>query len=589
MKPLDPRLLRTAAAARTYVLAAAALSAGATLCIIATAFAIGHALGPAASGMLASLSAADALAEVRGPLLLLACVVTARALLTFARERLGASSAVAVVGQLRRRLLDHAARLPHRWRASHGDEVAVLATRGLDDVVPYVNGYLPQLLMTAILTPVALAVMLWLDLISGLIVAVTLPLVPLFMWLVGVTTQQYSAKRLEALARQGAQLLDLLAGLTTLRGLGREIGPGTRVRKLADGYRTTTMQTLRVAFLSGAVLELLASLSVALVAVEIGMRLVYGRIDLVTALVVLVLAPEIYQPLRQVGAQFHASTNGLTAVQQVFRVLDTPVPATGTTPVPAWSAIRIRGARVAASERGYLAPEDLSALVRPGQVTALAGPSGAGKTTTAMALLLLQPLDAGSIELVTGVDGGARTGQDGNDDEPAGSVPLTDLDPSAWWAQCAWVPQRIVTSGGTVRTHVSAGQEVAQADLEAAARATGLDAVVAALPAGGDTPLAQSAGGLSSGLSVGQTHRLELTRALVRGARLVVLDEPTAHLAPSDEAQIVAAMRALAERGAAVVVIAHRPATIAAADQVVRVRAGQAREEAEDTAPAVAT
>ncbi|WP_454301959.1 ABC transporter transmembrane domain-containing protein [Salana multivorans] len=132
---------------------------------------------------------------------------------------------------MRRRLLDHAARLPHRWRASHGDEVAVLATRGLDDVVPYVNGYLPQLLMTAILTPVALAVMLWLDLISGLIVAVTLPLVPLFMWLVGVTTQQYSAKRLEALARQGAQLLDLLAGLTTLRGLGREIGPGTRVRE----------------------------------------------------------------------------------------------------------------------------------------------------------------------------------------------------------------------------------------------------------------------------------------------------------------------------------------------------------------------
>jgi len=578
VRPLDPRLLRTAAAARTYVLAAAALSAAATVCIIVQAFAIGHSLGPAASGLLAG-SGAAALGDIATPLLLLAGAIVLRAALTFARERLGNGAAVAVVGQLRRALLEHAGRLPHRWRARHGSEVAVLATRGLDDVVPYVTGYLPQLLMTAILTPVALGVMLWLDLVSGLIVAVTLPLVPLFMWLVGVTTQQYSARRLDVLAQQGAQLLDLLAGLTTLRALGREIGPGTRVKRLADSYRATTMQTLRVAFLSGAVLELLASLSVALVAVEVGMRLVYGRIDLVTALVVLVLAPEVYQPLRQVGTQFHASTNGLAAVQRVFHVLDTPLPAAGSAPVPAWRAIRLTDVSVAADERGYLAPEALSALVRPGRVTALAGPSGSGKTTTAMALLLLQPVDAGSIELVVGGPDDPDDTAGPPDDLAAGpgtraDVPLAGIDPAAWWEQAAWVPQRVVTGGGTLREHVTSGREIPAADLEEAARATGLSDVVAALPGGWDTRLAESAGGLSSGLSVGQTHRLELTRALVRGARLVVLDEPTAHLAPADEARIVEAMRAVAARGAAVVVVAHRPATLAAADEVVHVRAG---------------
>ena len=550
MKPLDPRLLRHARSARTFVVLAALLSVGARIAVIVGAFAIAHALAPVVEGR------AD-LADVLPAVGLLLGAVLVRTGLVWLRERRGQRAAVATVGELRGALLRHATRMPHRWRVRRGDDVTVLATRGLDDLVPYLTGYLPQLLLTAILTPIALAVVLVLDPISGVIIAVTLPLVPVFMWLVGVTTRNYADERLAALTRQGSQLLDLLAGLTTLRALGREIGPGRRVRELGDGYRRTTMQTLRVAFLSGAVLELLASLAVALVAVEIGMRLVHGHIDLTTGLAVLILAPEIYLPLRAVGAQFHASTNGLAAAQRTFEVLEEPLPAAGTQPVPAWRRLHLEGVGVRAGDRGYLAPGDLSAVVEPGRVTALAGASGAGKTTAAMALLQLQPLDDGVIRLEH--DGGSSTDlADVGGDGPAG-----------WWAQAAWVPQRVSTSGGTMASHVAAPDDAAR---DAAAAATGLLEVVASLPAGWDTPLASGEGGLSSGLSVGQTQRLELTRALVGGARLVVLDEPTAHLAAADEAAVVAAVRAVARAGAAVVVIAHRPTMLAAADVVVTVR-----------------
>ncbi|TGO04307.1 thiol reductant ABC exporter subunit CydD [Serinibacter arcticus] len=563
MKPLDPRLLRHARSARTFVVLAALLSVGATLAVIVSAFAIAHALAPVVEGRAELVDVLPAVGVLLG-------AVLARTGLVWLRERLGQSAAVATVGELRGALLRHATRMPHRWRVRRGDDVTVLATRGLDDLVPYLTGYLPQLLLTAILTPIALVVVLRLDLISGVIIAVTLPLVPLFMWLVGVTTRTYADERLAALTRQGSQLLDLLAGLTTLRALGREIGPGRRVRQLGDAYRRTTMQTLRVAFLSGAVLELLASLAVALVAVEIGMRLVYGHIDLTTGLTVLILAPEIYLPLRAVGAQFHASTNGLAAAQRTFEVLQEPLPAAGTRPVPAWTRLHLTGVGVRAGDRGYLAPGNLHAVVEPGCVTALAGASGAGKTTAAMTLLRLQPLDDGAIRLE-------------HDD---GSTDLADVatdGPDGWWAQTSWVPQRVATVGGTIASHVGATDDAIR---DAAAAATGLLDVVASLPRGWDTPLASGEGGLSSGLSVGQTQRLELTRALVSGSRLVVLDEPTAHLAARDEAAVVDAVRAVARAGAAVVVIAHRPTMLAAADRVVTVRSTPAPEPTTAPVPA---
>lgn len=548
MKPLDPRLLRQTRAARRYVIVTAVLSVLSTLCVIVQAFAIAHAVAPVAQGE-------AGLTDVSGAILVLAAAVLTRTGITALRDRIGAASAVATVGDLRTRLLRHTAAMPHRWRLEHTEEVSVLASRGLDDLVPYITGFLPQLLLTAILTPIALVVVLSQDLISGLIIAATIPLIPLFMWLIGVTTRQFSEKRLAALERQGAQLLDLLAGLTTLRALGREIGPGVRVRKLGEEYKRTTMSTLRVAFLSGAVLELLASLAVALVAVEIGMRLVYGNIDLTTGLTVLILAPEIYLPLRAVGQQFHASTDGVTAAARTFDLLETEAPADGTQDVPAWDAIELTGVGVLAGSRGYLAPADLTLRIEPGRIHALAGPSGSGKTTTAMALLRQQGVDRGHITLVH--DGAATD--------------LADVTAERWWRQASWVPQRVLTQGGTVAEHLDPSGLRSEAMRDQAAARTGLWQVVEDLPQGWDTPLAAGEGGLSSGLSVGQTQRLELTRALLRGSRLVVLDEPTAHLSAADEAEILTGLRAVADAGAAVVVIAHRENTLAFADEVTRV------------------
>ncbi|ACQ79871.1 ABC transporter, CydDC cysteine exporter (CydDC-E) family, permease/ATP-binding protein CydD [Beutenbergia cavernae DSM 12333] len=551
MKPLDPRLLREARSVRGWVLASAAFAIGVTACVVVSAFAIAQALAPVVSGT-------ATLADVRTPLVVLAVAVVARAVLAWAAERTAHASAAQVIGELRGRLLDHATRLPHRWRTEHGAGVVVLATRGLDDLEPYLVRYLPQLLLAATLTPATLAVVLTQDLLSGLLLAFTLPLVPLFMWLVGVTTATFARGRLAVLERQGAQLLDLLAGLTTLRALGREVGPGTRVRRLGEAYRRTTMSTLRVAFLSGGVLELLATLGVALVAVGIGLRLVEGDLTLVTGLTVLVLAPEVYLPLRMVGTHFHASADGVAAAERTFAVLDEPLPASGTLPVPDWSRIEVRGLGVRAGERGYWAPRSVDAVIRPGEILALAGPSGSGKTTTAMAMLGLQPADAGGVRLV---DDSTPTGEAG--------TPLEDVDPAAWWAQVAWVPQRPSFGPGSVAERAGGTSD----HVVQAAAATGLDRVVARR-GGWTTALGQGGTGLTVGVSVGESQRLALTAALARGARLVVVDEPTAHLDPLAEAEVLAALRGAADAGAAVVVIAHRPTTLAAADHVVRVDGG---------------
>src|SRR5690606_28593258 len=227
-------------------------------------------------------------------------------------------------------------------------------------------------------TPATLAVVLGLDLVAAVTIAVTLPLVPLFMWLIGVMTQRYAARRLATMQRLGHQLLDLLAGLPTLRALGRERGPAGQVRRLGDDHRRATMSTLRVAFLSGAVLELLTTLSVALVAVGVGFRLVYGMLDLTTALAVLVLAPEVYLPLRQVGAHFHASVDGVAAAERAFAVLEEPLPVVGGSPAPdlQHATVRLRGVTVAAPDRAVLAPDRVDLEIRPGRVIALAGPNG---------------------------------------------------------------------------------------------------------------------------------------------------------------------------------------------------------------------
>ncbi len=554
--------MRHARAARGYVLLTAGLGLATAVVVIAQALLLSHALAPVVTGEAAP-------ADVAGLIAWLAVVLALRAALVGVQERYAHRAATRVTAELRTGVLTRAVDLGPRWLAEgHAASTATLTTRGLDALEPYFVRYLPQLLLAVTVTPTVLAVIAGLDTVAAATIAVTIPLIPLFMVLVGRLTQHYAAERFAVMQRLGSQLLDLLAGLATLKALGRERGPGARVRDLGAAYRRTTMQTLRVAFLSGAVLELLATLSVALVAVGIGLRLVFGEIDLVTGLAVLILAPEVYLPLRQVGTHFHASADGIAAAQDAFAVLEQPLPRTGARRAPdlATTAVTWDRVGVRAPGRDRWAPHDLTAALRPGRVLALAGPSGSGKTTAALALLRLLAPDKGTVTL-----------------HPADGAPLdlADVDPATWWPQVTWVPQRPVLLPGTVRenllgavgeppagpAHTEGLPDVAQAAVAPAAAITGFDRVVAALPDGWETRIGH--GGV--GLSVGQRQRLALTRALLDDRPLVVLDEPTAHLDAESESEVIAAIRAFAAAGRTVVVIAHRRAVLDVADDVVTV------------------
>jgi ATP-binding cassette subfamily C protein CydD len=504
------------------------------------------------------VSSGATLGDVAGHLRWLAAVVVARAVVNGLQERYAHRAATRVVTSLRGQVLEHAAGLGPRWLATgQGVDVVTLATRGLDDLEPYLVRYLPQLLLAVTVTPATLVVVFGLDWISAVIVVVTIPLVPLFMILVGQLTQSYSERRLAVMQRLGSQVLDLLAGLPTLRAFGRERGPVARVRQLGEAYTRSTMKTLRVAFLSGMVLELLTTLSVALVAVGVGLRLVYGQVDLEVAIAVLVLAPEVYLPIRQIGVQFHASTDGITAAQKAFAVIEEPLRPRGTVAAPdlARSTVTLSGVGVVAPGRDVSAPSGLTASIAPGRVVALTGASGSGKTTTVLALLGLVSPDAGTVQV------------DGTD--------LATVDLETWWRQIAWLPQRSALPPGSIRATLDAARRsVSPGDPDdtaaATARAmrlTGLDAVVAALPDGLDTVLGQ--GGV--GLSVGQRQRVALTAALLGDEPLVVLDEPTAHLDALAEDQVLASLAALREAGRTVLVVAHRPSLVALADDVVEV------------------
>lgn len=542
-------LLGRARAARRYVALTAALGAVTAGLVIAQALLLADALAPVIAG---DAAWPDVAATVR----LVALVVLVRVAVVAVQERLAHRAAGRVAAELREQVITHAAALGPRWLAQAPTAgVATLATRGLDGLEPYFVKYLPQLLLAVTVTPGALAVVAGLDWVAAITIAVTIPLVPLFMVLIGRLTAGYADRRLAVMTRLGHQVLDLLAGLPTLRALGRQEGPARRVQELGDAHRRATMGTLRVAFLSGMVLELVTTLSVALVAVGVGLRLVDGGLDLRTGLAVLILAPEVYLPLRAVGAHFHASADGVAAAERAFAVLAEPLPVAGTRPAPDLrrTTIVLTGVSVTTPDRAGSAPADLDLVVQPNTLVALTGPNGSGKSSTVAVLLGLIAPDAGSVELVG----------------PEGTVSLGDVDASSWWPQIAWVPQRPSLEAGTVREAVGA---VSAAELDRAARVTGFDEVVAGLPGGWDCAI----GHAGHGLSLGERQRLALTRALVGPAQLVVLDEPTAHLDPAARAHVHRAIAELRSAGRTVLLVGHEPlaadrtVACAAASSVVR-------------------
>ncbi|MFD7131073.1 thiol reductant ABC exporter subunit CydD [Streptomyces sp. NPDC059894] len=539
MKPIDPRLLRYARATRLFLVAVVGLGAAGSVLVIAQAMLI-------AEVVVGAFQRGLSVADLGTPLMLLAAVAIGRALVSWLTELAAHRASAAVKSELRGRLLERATELGPGWLSGQrtGSLVA-LATRGVDALDGYFSRYLPQLGLAVVVPVAVLARIVTEDWVSAAIIVGTLPLIPLFMALIGWATQSRMDRQWRLLSRLSGHFLDIVAGLPTLKVFGRAKAQAESIRRITGEYRQATMRTLRIAFLSSFALELLSTLSVALVAVTIGMRLVHGEMELYIGLVILVLAPEAYLPLRQVGAQYHAAAEGLAAAEEIFAVLETPVPASGTGPVPG-GEVAFKGVTVRYPGRSADAVTEVTFTVRPGETVALVGPSGVGKSTLLNALL----------GFVRPAEGRIRVG----------GVDLTDLDLEQWRSRIAWVPQRPHLYAGTIAENVRlARPDADDAAVRRALSDAGALEFVDALPAGDRTVLGED----GAGLSAGQRQRLALARAFLADRPVLLLDEPTAALDGETEAEIVAAVRRLAA-GRTVLLVVHRPALLAVADRVVR-------------------
>ncbi|OXY93365.1 thiol reductant ABC exporter subunit CydD [Streptomyces diastatochromogenes] len=544
MKPIDPRLLHYARATRLFLVAVVALGALGAGLVIAQAMLI-------AEVVVGAFQHGQSVAELRTPLLLLAAVAVGRSVVAWLTELAAHRANAAVKSELRGRLLERAALLGPGWLSGQRTgSLVTLATRGVDALDDYFSRYLPQLGLAVVVPVAVLARIVTEDWVSAAIIVGTLPLIPLFMMLIGWATQSRMDRQWSLLSRLSGHFLDVVAGLPTLKVFGRAKAQAESIRRITGEYRQATLRTLRIAFLSSFALELLATLSVALVAVTIGMRLVHGDMDLYIGLVILVLAPEAYLPLRQVGAQYHAAAEGLAAAEEIFAVLETPVPASGTAVVPE-GPVAFDGVTVRYPGRSADAVTDVSFTVEPGETLALVGPSGAGKSTLLNVLM----------GFVRPAEGRVRVG----------GADLADVDLEEWRSRIAWVPQRPHLYVGTITENVRlARPDADDTAVRRALRDAGALEFVDALPEGADTVLGED----GAGLSAGQRQRLALARAFLADRPVLLLDEPTAALDGATEADVVAAVRRLAV-GRTVLLVVHRPALLAVADRVVRLEGAE--------------
>ncbi|MFI1969890.1 ABC transporter [Streptomyces cinnamoneus] len=539
MKPVDPRLLKHASATRFFLAASVVLGLAGAGLVIAQAMLIAEVVTGAFRNGLGT-------GDLVRPLGLLAAVALGRAAVAWLTELAAHRASAAVKSQLRTRLLAHAALLGPGVRNT--GELTNLATRGVDALDGYFARYLPQLGLAAVVPVAVLARIVSADWLSALVIVLTLPLIPLFMALIGWATQSRMDRQWRLLSRLSGHFLDVVAGLPTLKVFGRAKAQAESIRQITSDYRRATLRTLRLAFLSSFALELLSTLSVALVAVGVGMRLVHGELDLRTGLLVLILAPEAYLPLRQVGAQYHAAAEGLAAADEVFAVLETePAPA-GTLPAPDARDAVITVDRLVVRHEGRDVPSlaETSFEVRPGETVAVTGASGVGKSTLLSVLLGLERPTGGRVSV--------------------GGADLSSLSPESWRDQVAWVPQRPHLFAGTVAENVRLTRpDATDTQVREALRAAGALEFVSMLPHGTDTRLGED----GAGLSAGQRQRVALARAFLADRPVLLLDEPTANLDGETEAAVVAAVRRLAE-GRTVVLVVHRPALLAVADRTVR-------------------
>jgi len=550
VKPVDPRLLRYAGAARGFLAASALIGVVQTAVTIAFAWLLTDAITGALAGR-----------DVTSSLLWLLLTALLRGLLIAASDAAGTRAAAKTGMQLRTALVAAVGRLGPGWLAQRNQTaLAVTAGHGLEALDAYFARYIPQLVLTVIATPVLVAVMWWQDWPSGLTAVITLPLIPLFLILIGMATRTVQTRQWQTLQRLAARFADTVQGLSTLRLFGRDRRAADRIEVTADEYRRETMKVLRFSFLSGFAMELLASIAVALIAVSVGFRLLSGDLTLEVGLFVLLLAPEAFLPIRQVGVQFHAAAEGVAATEDVFEVLDaagerarmqelsTDVGGIAAETPGIRESVMHVDTTVEPANGGNLVVEGLrvrdlppvSFAAGPGTITVIEGPSGSGKSSLLAAL-------RGAVEFEgTAFYGGAD---------------VRGIAPSVW---LAWAGQAPGLTRGTVAANVTLGDPVPDAGRVRAA----LDDACAE----GIDP-ALELGVQGAGLSGGQAQRVAVARALYRQAtasgRVLALDEPSSALDPETEDRLWRSLREKADAGATILLVSHRRTAREIADQIV--------------------
>lgn len=537
---VDPRLLRYARATRVFIIASIGLGVVSALLVIAQAWLLAVAISDAFAG--------TDLSQMRTELAALLAVVLARGAVAWCAELAAGCSSPQAKSQLRSALLARVAADPGSVGAGGTGAIATLATRGVDALDAYFSLYLPQLLLSMIVPLAVVTALLASDWVSAAIVAVTLPLIPVFMALVGETTRERTEAQMRILDRLAGHFLDATSGLPTLKVFGAAKRQAQVISEVGERHRVAALATLRLTFLSSLTLELLATISVAMVAVAVGLRLLAGDLDLRKALFVLVIAPEAYLPLRALGANYHASAEGVRAAERIFAVLESPLPARGRRlAVPDLTVARLAVQDLAVRYPGRPRPalDGVSLQVAPGEVVALTGASGCGKSTLLSVILGFTQPAAGSVRV--------------------GDVDLAELSPDAWRRCLAWLPQRPCLFAGSIADNIRlADPQATAAEVWRAADAAGLTDVVAHRASGLDTAIGDG----GSLLSAGERQRVALARLFLRDAPLLLLDEPTANLDGATEAEVLEALARLVH-GRTAIVVAHRPALVALADAVV--------------------
>ncbi len=545
--PLDQRLTRESAVARRHLVTSAALAVADAVLIVAQAALLASIIAGAATGH-------DPLDAFRIRLIALAAVLIGRAVVQAGFGLSGRLGAATVMSQLRGRLvrrlvIDSPGRRP---AGSRTGELAASATGGVDALENYFAGYLPQLMLAAVVPIAALCWIATADLLVAVLLAATVPILIAFMVLVGKDTRVKTRRRYAALALLSAHFLDIVSGLETLRSYRREGPQRQTLAGVGERYRSETMSTLRIAFMSALVLELCAMLGTAVAAATIGVELCAGALSLQAGLTVLILAPELYAPLREVGQQFHASADATAAAERIFSAID-DTPATvplrnggsgvGHVGDPRTQTIALRDVCFSYPDNDAPVLDGATLELGPGEITALQGLSGAGKSTIARLLMGLETPASGTVV--------------------CGDQSLAELDRDTWWSQLTWLPQRCTMFAGTVADNVRLGAaDASDGDIRAALIAAGADNFVDRLPDGADTIIGEA----GRRLSAGQARRIGLARVIAEDAPLLILDEPTAHLDP-DTAEQIANQLSGAMRGRTVLLITHDPRLAAIADR----------------------